>query len=188
MATRFKKPITREIDLPVTEELTKNGTCKVAPHVITFDDVGVAIRRKNSKTVLFAEWKQIFLNRLNTGIFHTQESAEEEREMRRAESTPTKRKAPRAKKKKTGLRESPVSDESDAVRPEPPPETEEDRVTGSTCISVEEQELLGRAIDHEMRKQEVVDSINDTVDRLNEKQEKGPTKTIAEELEEEFPF
>ena len=177
MPTRFKKPIRRESDLPVMEELTKRGTCKVAPHVVTFDDIGVAIRRKNSKTVLFAEWKQIFLNRLNTGIFHTQESAEEERELRRADTAPRENKAPRPKKPKTGLRESPVSDESDAIRPELPPETEEkegeeDRVTGSTCVAVEEQELLGRAIDHEMRKQEVVDAINDTVDRMNARQEK----------------
>lgn len=125
MATRFKKPIAREIDLPVTEELTSNGSCKVAPHIVTFDDIGVAIRRKNSKTVLFAEWRQIYLNRLNSGIFHTQESAEDERELRRSETAPRKKKGAAAPKPKSDLRGSPVSDDSEVARPELPPEIEE---------------------------------------------------------------
>ena len=125
MATRFKKPISREIDLPATDELTKQGTCKVVPHIVTFDDVGVTIRRKNSKTVLFAEWRQIYLNRLNSGIFHTQESAEDERELRRSELAPREKRSPKPRKQKSDSRESPVSGDSEAPRPELPTENEE---------------------------------------------------------------
>jgi len=162
MATRFKKPISREIDLPATDELTKQGTCKVVPHVVTFDDIGVTIRRKNSKTVLFAEWRQIYLNRLNSGIFHTQESAEAERELRREEAAPKEKRSPKPKKQKPDLRESPVSDDSEAPRPELPTENEPE----------EDLDELGRQIKQQLRIKEVTDLIEDTAERI---QKKNPT-------------
>ena len=128
MATRFKKPISREIDLPVMEELTKAGTCKVCPHIITFDDVGVSIRKKNSKTVLFAEWRQIYLNRLNSGIFHTQESAEVEREDKR----PTVREEPKKKRKPRKSNVAGIDRTQVALEGEPGPNSEPE--TDSTTL------------------------------------------------------
>ena len=171
MATRFKKPISREIDLPVMEELTKHGACKVAPHIVTFDDIGVTIRRKNSKTVLFAEWRQIYLNRLNSGIFHTQESAEAERELRREEAGPKKKRTPKPKKTESGSRGSPVSDDSEVVRHEPPTENE----------PKEDLDELGRQIKQQLRIKEVADLIEDTAERI---QKKNPT--LFDEMGDEF--
>ena len=81
MAARFKKPVTREVDLPVYEE--GMSAAKDMPHILTFDNVGVAIRRKNSKVVNFVEWRVVLRNA--GALAFTQESAEDMRELRRKE-------------------------------------------------------------------------------------------------------
>ena len=81
MAARFKKPITREVDLPVWVE--GMSSAQDMPHVLTFDNVGVVIRRKNSKAVNFVEWRIILRN--CGGIALSQEDAEAMRELRRKE-------------------------------------------------------------------------------------------------------
>ena len=56
MATKFSKPITREVLLPAPSSESNDGVMKKVPHLITFDETGVTIRRKKSRHAWFLEW------------------------------------------------------------------------------------------------------------------------------------
>ena len=106
------------------------SAAKDMPHILTFDNVGVAIRRKNSKAVNFVEWRVVLRN--VGALAFTQESAEDMRELRREEygqDGGPKKKKKRKKSNVAGIDRTQVGLEGEPGPGSPPEDLEEERKT-----------------------------------------------------------